>query len=190
VIRAVELFDRVFRISTPFHPDSVQAVTLRVISLNDRKRRCIFYDNGISSDERFVPDATELVYAGVRSDICAVGDLDMTGERRRIRHDDLVAELAVVSYVGLRHKEVVIPDLRETASAGCTAMDRDELADLIPLSDLSRGFFTAVLQVLWCEAERYEWKNVRVISDGCAAVNYHMRVETHAIAERDIFPDR
>ena len=49
------------------------------------------------------PIAAKLVHARIRTDAGTVGDLDVAGERRGIRHDDLVAKLAVVCDVGLRH---------------------------------------------------------------------------------------
>ena len=50
-------------------------------------------------------------------------------------------------------------------------MDGDELADLVPLSDLDRGRLARVLKVLWCEADLCEGKDVCVFAYFCIAVD-------------------
>jgi len=74
-------------------------------------------------------------------------------------------------------------------SARCAAMDCHKLADLIPLADNSRSFFTRIFQVLRCEAERCEGKDVSVVADNRVTVDHDMRVEPHTRAEHDLVAD-
>src|SRR5687767_3412132 len=106
MIRTMKFLDGLFRIPSTLHPDAVQTVALRVISLDDGKRRGVLYDHRVSTNERLVSDAAKLMYAGVCTDIRTVGDLDVAGERRGIRHDDFASDPAVVCNVRLRHQEI------------------------------------------------------------------------------------
>src|SRR5687767_14555112 len=107
----------------------------------------------------------------VGPDVGAIRDLDVAGKRRGVGHNYLAPDLTIVSDVRLRHKKVVVADLRQPTTARCPAMDRDKLADLISLSDLGRRFLAGVLQVLRGQAERYEWENMGLISDSRNTIN-------------------
>lgn len=69
-------------------------------------------------------------------------------------------------------------------------MDSYEFANLISFSDLGRGRLAAVLEVLWCETDRRERKNVRVVTNSRLAIDDDVRVEPDAVAEHDVIADR
>ena len=113
----------------------------------------------------------------------------MTRERRGIRHYHFASDLAVVRDVSLRHQEIAITDPRHSATARCPTMDRHELADLVPLANYCRSFFTRVFEVLRSEADRSERKDMSIVADGRVTVDDDMRVESYTIAEHDLVTD-
>ena len=183
MIGMAELLDRVLRISATLQTDAVQTVTFRVISLNDRERRSILHHDGISANEGFKPDPAKLMHARVSADARTVGDLNVPGKRRRVCHDDIASELAVVSDVGLRHEEIVAADAGDAAAAGGAAMDSYKLANVVSLADLNCRRFTAVLEVLRCMADRDEWEYVRAAADRRTAVYRDVRIELDAVSK-------
>ena len=82
--------------------------------------------------------------AGISTDVCAVGDLDMTGKCGGVGHYDFAADLAIVCDMRLCHKKIVIANLRQTAAARRPAMDRHKFADMISFSYLGRRRFALI----------------------------------------------
>ena len=90
---------------------------------------------------------------------------------------------AVVSNMRLRHDQTVIADLRKHATAGATAMDRHELANMVALPNARFGWFSLVLQILRGQSNRNERENMGAVADGRAAVNDAMGLQTNAVAQ-------
>ena len=98
--------------SLSFQPDDVRPVSLRV-ALADRLgiRQHVFGDDGVTADISMRADAAKLMHAGKGSDRCMIFDRDMPGQRRRIGHDDVTAEQAIVRRYARTPSEIVIADL-------------------------------------------------------------------------------
>ena len=73
---------------------------------------------------------------------------DMTGQRRRIRHDDVTAERAVVADVRVRHQKIVIADSRMSAASLRSAMDVHVFAKDVVMADRQERLFAFKLQIL------------------------------------------
>ena len=105
------------------------------------------------------PIAAELMHAGPGADGGEVVDEHVAAERRVVAEDHVVADAAVVRHVGIGHEHVAIADRRLAPAAARAAMDRDELAEDVPLADAKVGFFAFELEVLRDEADRSERKH-------------------------------
>src|ERR1700722_12230315 len=59
----------------------------------------------------------------------------MAAERSAIRHHDLVAELAVMSDVRVRHQQIVVADAGHPLVVGGAAIHRDGFAKYVAVAD-------------------------------------------------------
>jgi hypothetical protein len=113
----------------------------------------------------------------------------MAGKRRRIRHYDVVTDLAIVCDVSLSHKQIIIADLRQAAAASGSAMNGHEFAYLIMFPDLGRGRFASVFEVLWRKPDGNERKNVSSFTYGGLSIDYDVRFEPNIVAQHNLFSD-
>src|SRR2546423_6242366 len=110
------------------HARRVQAVAARMVAYCERKRKRVFDYDGVAAHVCLASYAAELVHAGIRANVCAVCEFNVACERCAVRHDDAVAQTAVVRDVRLRHYEAIVANLCEHPAAFCAAMNGDELA--------------------------------------------------------------
>src|SRR5688572_12875548 len=93
-------------------------------------------------------DAAKLMDAREGANRRVVLNRYMTGQRGRIRHDDVIAEHAVMADVRVRHEKIVIADFRVAAAPFGAAMDIHVLAKDIMVSDRQERLLTLELQIL------------------------------------------
>src|SRR5437867_7292031 len=105
------------------------------------------------------------MHARIRAYVRCIFHDDMARERRRVRHNYIVADQAIVSDVCLRHQETVVTDPRHSAATLCAAMDRHEFANASAASDLCLSFFSGELQILRRQTDRDEWINMSFIAN-------------------------
>src|SRR5438034_322391 len=127
--------------------------------------------------------------AGVSTDVGAIFDDHVARQGRRVRHDHVVAEKAIMSDVRLGHHETIVASLGQTASARGTAMDRNKLPDAVAPADFRFGSLARELQILRRQTNRDKWKDMRFISDARPAVDDAMTVNAHSITQRDFVTD-
>src|SRR6266404_8456961 len=96
-----------------------------------RERQHVPRNRRASSDNGMRADAHEMVHRTQRADAGPVFDGDMSTERGGVGHDNVAADLAIVSDVSVGHNQVVAPNLGETAPLHRTSIDGDELANLV-----------------------------------------------------------
>src|ERR1019366_4256207 len=70
------------------------------------------------------------------------------GQRRRISQDALVAHLAVVPDMYLRHQQAPRPNLRNASAARCPPADRHALANRVVVPENGLRRLALVLQIL------------------------------------------
>src|SRR6266700_3718533 len=73
---------------------------------------------------------------------------DMASQSCGIRQNDVVADYAVMSNVGVGHDERVASNARDSAALGCAAIEGRKLADDIVVSDLEPRRLSFVTNVL------------------------------------------
>ena len=59
-----------------------------------------------------------------------------------VGHDHAVAHLAVMSHMGISHKQVAVADAGDAAAVGRTPVERGKLPDGIAVADDQLGFLT------------------------------------------------
>ena len=74
-----------------------------------------------------------------RPDRYVVGRDNMAGERDAVGENISAADDAIVRDMHLRHEQIVVADLRQSAAACGPSMDRHCLAYLIAFADLGLG---------------------------------------------------
>src|SRR5207237_293460 len=134
-------------------------------------------------------DATELVDAGIRADVCAVCDEDVAGERGGVGHNHAVADQTIMRDVRLRHDEAVVACACERAAARSAAVNGDELAYAVAATQARLGRLASVFQILRSETDGDEREDVRLVADVCAPIKHTMAVEAHAVAKGDFVAD-
>src|SRR5205814_8132290 len=100
--------------------------------------------------------AAELMHAGKGSDCRVVFNRDVARKRRRVRHDDVAAEHAVVPNMRVRHQKIVISDSRVAATALCAAMDIHVLAKNVVMADREECFLAFELEILGLQPDGSE----------------------------------
>jgi hypothetical protein len=129
------------------------------------------------------------MHARISANVSVVFDDNVAGEGRGIGHDHAVAEYAIVRYVRLGHQQAVVANLRQHSPACGAAMDCHKLSNVISFPNARFGWLAFVLQILGRQSNRNEGKNARVLVNNRAAVNYHMRLEPHAVFQFHFIAD-
>jgi hypothetical protein len=114
-----------------------------------------------------VANAAELVDGGKRTDICKAANLYVAGQRSRIRHNDVIAQGAVVGNVHAGHEEVVVANFSYAAALFRAAVQRGRFPDDIPVAYHKAGYLALVADVLALQAHAGMGKNVVLSADFC-----------------------
>ena len=112
-------------------------------------------------------DAHELMHAGYAPHHRPIFNLDVACQGRQAGHDNVVAENAVVSDVGLRHDEVVRSDFR--AAARCrAAVDDGQLTNIAFVADVQVARPALIAHVLGSAAQLGAIADAAPRADGAA----------------------
>src|SRR5262249_10465472 len=133
--------------------------------------------------------ATKLMYTRIGTDVRAIRKLDMARESCSVRHNHTVTQEAIMSYVGLRHNQTIIPDAGEHPTAFGPAMNGDELANPIPLATLCPGGLAFVFQILRSEANRDEREYVCSFADISVAIDHAVGFESYSRRQLNMLAD-
>src|ERR1043166_8410986 len=145
----------VWRVTPTSHPDLVQAIATRVIANRKSERQSIFDNDGIAADVGLTADATELMNAGIGAYVCAFFNDYMTRKRRRIGHDHVVANQAIVSNVCLGHQKAIIADAGDASSTLRAAVDRYKFANPCAAANFSFSYLTREFKILGRQPNRH-----------------------------------
>src|SRR5687767_3552353 len=92
-------------IAAALHARDVESVTLRMIADRQSERQCVFDYYRVTANVRFFSHPAELMYAGVRADVCPILDHDVAGESSGIGHNHAIADQTIVRDVRLGHDQ-------------------------------------------------------------------------------------
>ena len=80
-------------------------------------------------------------------------DRDVTSELGRVRYDDVIGHLAIMTYMGEGHDEIVVTNSRDPAALDRAEADADILTDSIFIADHKLGFAIGEAVILGRPAE-------------------------------------
>ena len=113
----------------------------------------------------------------------------MAGQGRVVRHDDMVADLAVMRDVSAHHEQAAVANAGHHAAAFGAGIHRHVFADRVMAADHETRFLAAVFQILGLEADRGEGEDARLFADRCAPVDDDMGDEGDTRPEHDLPTD-
>ena len=132
-------------------------------------------DHGVPADPR------ELVNGAEPAEEGPVPYLDMAGKCRVVRHDHMIAHLAVMGDMHADHEQPVVADPRDHAAPGGAGIHGDVLADRVVGADDKLRGFALILEVLGDLADRGERENLGAGPDGGAAVDHRVGGDAHPL---------
>ena len=119
------------------------------VAVSDDKGAYVLNDLGHTADHGKSTNFDELVDAAHGADDSMVFDSDVAGNAGEAGYDDVIAEVAVVGYVGVCLKHVVRTDAGFAVFTGCT-VDGSEFVDVVFISDDDGAVLACILEVLRC----------------------------------------
>ena len=107
-------------------------------------------------------DANEVMHRTQRAHHRPLSDRDMAAEGRSVGQNDVVADVAIVRDVGVSHDQYMASHASQAAALDGAAVDGDELANLVMVTDLEPSGFAGVGEVLRRHADRAKRKEAVV----------------------------
>lgn len=138
--------------------------------------------------ERVRTDTAKLVDQGKSAEHDMVADRHVPCQRSIVGKNRLIADLAVVRYMDVRHNPVVIADPRYGEVLRSADIDRTELAYGVAGANLKPGRFAGIFFILRNFAKRDELKNPVILSDHGVSADHGMRTDSATITDDDIGP--
>lgn len=173
----------------PPHPDDVEAFQPRVLAVDEAIRNDVTAHAANATHHHLRTDAGELMHGRQSADENEVTDLTVAAERRRGRKDHVVADLAVVSDMGIVHEIAALTDAGDTAAADGADVHGDALAHLAGFADLEPRRLAAIGQRLRRGAERHKGRYLAARTERRVARNVHMRLDAAFLADHDVAAD-
>ena len=127
--------------------DCVESYDSGRVAVSDDKGAYVLNDLGHTTDHGKSTNLDELVDAAHGADDSMVFDSDVAGNAGEAGYDDVIAEVAVVGYVGVCLKHVVRTDAGFAVFTGCT-VDGSEFVDVVFISDDDGAVLACILEVL------------------------------------------
>ena len=121
--------------TTPAHPLAVNCARARRIAFHHYERRHIFDDDRRYRRKTGFTEPAELVHGGESCEDRIIADLDVAGECRVIGENGVVADMAVMRNVAVRHYPVVVAERRESTTTRGATVDTAVLANGIAVTD-------------------------------------------------------
>ena len=128
---------------------AVQAYDSGGVAVGDDEGAYVLNDLGHAAYHGEGSYFDELVDAAHGADDSMVFDSDVAGNAGEAGYNDVIAEVAVVGYVGVCLKHVVRTDAGFAVFTGCT-VDGSEFVDVVSISDDDGAVLACILEVLRC----------------------------------------
>ena len=194
-LRAIEPFtekDPVDLLHT-FHLFECEALTLQThfvegandgwLTIGDEERSDVLHDFRVRADHRIGADAAELVHSSNPSDGDVILNPNVSRERDRIAHHDVVGQMAIVGHVAVGKDDVVVADDREFTVVG-GSVNRDVFTEDIPCADFHTWTSSFELQILRFRSQASVGKNFAIRPEHGETFYGSVVLQASAIAER------
>src|SRR5882672_5132854 len=189
LVGALDRGDLRRRETATFQPFAVDSERLRRIAGGHHIRRQILQQHRRDTGDRVRADRYELVRAGKPAEHGIVPDLDVTGKRRHIGKDRVVADPAVVRDMHVGHDPVVVADARDARVLHGAAAESAVLADGVAVADLERRRLPGLFFNETATAERAESENAILRSYARSPLDHHVRSDRRSLPDLDVFLD-
>jgi hypothetical protein len=113
----------------------------------------------------------------------------MTCQSRSVGHYDTIADMAIVSYMGICHKKISIPDGGFAIARDRSEVNRGEFPDYVSVADLQKGPFTLVFQILRDSPYRGKMEDLILFTDLGPPLNNGARPDFCAATDLDVTAD-
>ena len=194
-VRLMQRGDRLGGHVLPLEADHVDAADLRGVAFHEHERRHVVHDARQAADIAMSTHRYELVQPHSTRDRGERLDVDVPGEHRVIRHQNAVAEHAVVPDMGAGHQEVIRADARDALFLGAGSVDRHGLANHVAVADLDPRWLSFVRVVLRIAADDREgmddvlFAQAGVPQDANVGDQPGAAADTHVGADHAVGPD-
>ncbi len=111
----------------------------------------------------------------------------MTGQRRAVYKEGVVADAAIVSNVGRREKQIPAADGSDPAAFYCPAVHGHVFAEYIFIADQQVGSLAAKSPILWIAADRAKRMKHIAATELCRSLHHCVRMQDAAVAQLHIF---
>ena len=137
----------------PLQSNLVDPAYLGRVAICDHERRDVLHDLGAAAGDRKASDAAELMHCRQATDDRVIAHLHMARESAVVRENDRISDDAVMTDVRVGEKIAAVPNTRP-ASSRSAAVDRDEFAKAIVVTDLQISRLAAIFQILGLLTDR------------------------------------
>src|SRR5882762_1754317 len=175
--------------AAPLQPLAVDSERLRRIARRHDVRRQVLQQDRRDPGDRVRADRDELMRSGKPAEHGIVSDLDVTGKRRDIGKDRVVADPAIMRDMHIGHDPVVVADARNARVLHGAAAESAIFADGVAVADLERRRLPTVFLVLGRSAERTESENSILSSYASSPLDQHVRPDRGPLPYRDVLAD-
>ena len=114
----------------------------------------------------------------------------MPGQCGRVRHNDVIPQLAVVTDMRVGHQEIVIADPRYPTAPLGAAMNIDIFTKDVVMADREKRIFTLEFEILGLKTDGRKRIKLVALADFRGAFDDDVRLETAALPDVDARTDR
>jgi len=152
-------------------------VNFGAITLGHKVRRDILTDHRTGSDHGDIAEAHKLVNTGKTTNDNSIADDHVPRQSGAIREYTPVSNEGVMANMGVSHKEILIPDLRNHPPAGRARLKGYTLANYVAIADDELTRLSTVLEVLRHRTNRSELKDSISIPNPRVPLDHNVRTD-------------
>ena len=187
----VELANAFLGEAAPLQSDGIQPIGMRAtLGRGFGKRQHIARNGCAAADKSIFSDAHKVMHRAQRSHRRPVFYYHVPSERRRVGHDYVIADLAIVRNVRIGHDQVVAAHASHASALCRGAVNGDVLADHVVIANLQSSGFALVGNVLRGKADRTKRIELIIRTDFRRPFKRNVRAEVTTFAEFDIGANR
>lgn len=173
MVDGVDLFNIFLSETTTTHAYAVDASIGDWLATHCDKRWEVFVDPRAALQHHVCTDTGELVDERTAAQHCIVANNDFACELHCVRHDDVVAKAAVVSYVAVSHHEVVIAH-HGLSFGSCAAVNGAALAEHAVVAHHGARLLALEFQILWDATNGSTRKHFASLAQGGMVIDHSM----------------
>src|SRR2546426_9196487 len=132
-------------------------------------------------------DADVLMHRTHGADYGPILDRHMSAESGGIGQDHAITNYTIVGDVGVRHNQVVIAHTGDATTFYRSAIDGDELADLVVIANFQLCWLAGVSHVLWRQPDGGKWKEAVIRANFGRTFHRDVRNQVASFSQLDLW---